>query len=378
LEHSRRKIAVVANTAWNLVNFRMGLMKAFRDGGYDVIAIAPLDDFAEQIEAEGIQFVALKRLDRKGTNPVRDLQLTHELYRIYKKEGVEIAFHYTIKPNIYGTFAASLAGIKTVCTVTGLGYSFLSDNWISRLAKNLYKRAFKRAELVAFQNEDDRNLFISSKLLDAEKTMLIRGSGIKCDYFIPLEKTEVSDKFVFLFVGRLLLDKGIREFLAAAEKIKSVYPKTEFWIVGALDTDNPSCINSAYIAEAQHKETVRYFGPSNQVRDFIRNADCVVLPSYREGLPRVMLEAISMEKPVITTDAPGCRDTVIDGLNGFMIPVKDEGALSDAMLRMFESDTQTRKNMGKAGRELALKEFDEKRIIEKYLQLTEEIFTKIV
>lgn len=376
MEQNRYKIAIVANTAWNIVNFRLGLIRALLENGYAVIAIAPADEYVDKIKETGCSFVPLQRLERKGTNPVKDMRLTHELYRIYKKEGVQLALHYTIKPNIYGTFAASFAGVKTICTVTGLGYSFLSDNWISRLAQNLYKMAFNRAALVAFQNDDDRQLFIAQKLVKPEKTMLIRGSGIRSDYFMPIPKTESSESFIFLFVGRLLLDKGIREFMEAAETVKSQFPQAEFWIVGALDTDNPSCIDSALVVDAQQKGILRYFGPSDEVREFMRNADVVVLPSYREGLPRVMLEAISMAKPIITTDAAGCRDTVIDGKNGFMVPVRDAIALGDAMKKMLESDEKSLSEMGAAGRALALQEFDEKAIVGRYLEIIASMLAK--
>ncbi len=248
------KIAIVTNTAWNIVNFRLGLIKTLIDNGHEVVAVAPKDEYVPRIEACGCRFIPLKKLDRKGTNPIKDLQLIHELYRIYKKENIEISLHYTIKPNIYGTFAASLSGAKVMCIVTGLGYSFINNNWISRLVKKLYRMAFKRADIIAFQNEDDRQLFINQKLSDTAKSILIRGSGIKCDYFLPMDKKENSNNFVFLFVGRLLFDKGIREFINAAEKIKQFRPNTDFWVVGAIDIDNPSCIDSDYFVEVQQKK----------------------------------------------------------------------------------------------------------------------------
>ncbi len=366
---SKPKIAVVANTAWNLVNFRMGLMHKLRDSGYEIIAIAPEDGYQKQIEAAGFKFIAIENLDRKGTNPLKDIRLILELRRIYRRENIGLALHYTIKPNIYGTFAAKLSGTKAICTVTGLGYSFLANNWVSRLARKLYKYAFRNAAFVAFQNNDDRLLFIDSKIVHKDKTLLIRGSGINCDYYKPLDKSVQSEQFIFLFVGRLLLDKGIKEFLAAAEKLKGDFPNTHCQIVGKIDTDNPSSISKTEIDSAQLNNFVQYFGPSDQVLEYIRNADCVVLPSYREGLPRVMLEAISMAKPVITTDAPGCRDTILDGENGIMIPIRDSEALHNAMKKMVSFDEETLKKMGSSGRELALREFDEKIVFEKYIDL---------
>jgi len=374
LESNQLKIAIVVNTAWNIVNFRLGLIKALLNAGHEVVAIAPEDEYVSKIEAIGCRFIPLQTLERKGTNPIKDMRLVHELYRIYKNEKIDLALQYTIKPNIYGTFAASLAGIKTISTVTGLGYSFISTGWVSRIAKSLYKRAFRRSTLVAFQNNDDRKLFIDIGLTSKEKTILIKGSGIRTDYFIPMEKTEVNNNFVFLFVGRLLFDKGIQEFMEAAKKIHQNYPNAQFWIVGAIDEGNPSSVNQVLLDQYISEGFIKYFGPSDQVREMMRNCDVVVLPSYREGLPRVMLEALSMAIPVITTDAPGCRETVIDKKNGYMVPIKDVEALELAMEKMLNHSTEELLEMGQIGRAMALKEFDEQAIIQRYFEIIDSIF----
>ena len=374
MESNQLKIAIVVNTAWNIVNFRLGLIKALLNAGHEVVAIAPEDEYVSKIEAIGCRFIPLQTLERKGTNPIKDMRLVHELYRIYKNEKIDLALQYTIKPNIYGTFAASLAGIKTISTVTGLGYSFISTGWVSRIAKSLYKRAFRRSTLVAFQNNDDRKLFIDIGLTSKEKTILIKGSGIRTDYFIPMEKTEVNNNFVFLFVGRLLFDKGIQEFMEAAKKIHQNYPNAQFWIVGAIDEGNPSSVNQVLLDQYISEGFIKYFGPSDQVREMMRNCDVVVLPSYREGLPRVMLEALSMAIPVITTDAPGCRETVIDKKNGYMVPIKDVEALELAMEKMLNHSTEELLEMGQIGRAMALKEFDEQAIIQRYFEIIDSIF----
>ena len=364
-----KKVALVVNTAWNIVNFRLGLIEALMAEGHQVVAIAPPDDYVEQIKATGCQFIALKRLERKGTNPLKDLRLTQELYKIFRREAIDVALLYTIKPNIYGAFAARLAKTKTICTVTGLGYSFISTGIVSRIAKGLYKRAFRSANRIAFQNKDDKKLFINTGLAKAEKCLLIKGSGIKTDYFTPQIKTFDTDQFIFLFVGRLLLDKGVRELLEAADQIKAANPEksVEFWVVGALDKDNPSCIAEDLLTSYQQKGTIHYLGVSDKVREIMQDADVVVLPSYREGLPRVMLEALSMAKPVITTDTPGCRETVVDGKNGYMVPVKDIDALATAMQKMLELPTIRLEEMGAEGRKMALQEFDERIITKQYI-----------
>ncbi len=373
-----KKVAIVVNTAWNIVNFRLGLIEALMAQGHQVLAIAPPDNYLARIEETGCQFIPLKRLERKGTNPVRDLQLTHELYRVFQREKVDVALLYTIKPNIYGSFAAAFANVKTICTVTGLGYSFISNGLVSRIAKGLYKRAFRRATRIAFQNRDDRQLFIDLGLASAEKCILIKGSGIKTDFFKPMPKANAQDQFVFLFVGRMLFDKGVQELLEAAAKIKAKHSKVAFWMVGALDQDNPSCISKDLLKTYEDKGIIRYFGQSDKVREIMRDADVVVLPSYREGLPRVMLEALSMAKPVITTEAAGCRETVQDGENGYMVPIKDAEALAEAMEKMLQHSPKELQQMGNVGRAMALAQFDEQIIVQQYLKEIEQMFAVLL
>jgi len=369
LSETKPKIAIVANTAWNIINFRLSLLHKLKQEGYDVFAIAPNDEYGSKIESEGFKLVPLKNLDRKGTNPIKDLRLMFELRNIYLREKVDLALHYTIKPNIYGSFAAALSKKLCICTVTGLGYSFLSETWVSKLAKILYRYAFKQAAYVAFQNNDDRNLFIENKLVDGDKSLLVRGSGIDCTYFTAMEKTVFSEKLVFLFVGRLLIDKGIKEYLNAAKKIKEIFPQTVFQIIGKIDEDNPSCISKSELENALQLNIIEYLGATDQLREFLRNADCVVLPSYREGLPRVMLEAISMSKPIVTTNAAGCRDTVIDGKNGYMAEARNAESLFEALKKVCNCDKETLDKMGAEGRFLALSEFDERIVFGKYLEL---------
>lgn len=373
MNQQRPTIAIAANTAWNIYNFRLGLIRALIERGHKVVAIAPADDFIRPILETGASFETLHRLSRKGTNPVQDVRLVHEFYRHYQKHAVEVALQYTIKPNIYGTFGAGFAKTKTICTVTGLGYSFLSEGWVNRIVKYLYKRAFNRASLVAFQNQDDQQLFLDAGLVSDSKTLLIKGSGIRTDFFAPLPPTRTDGQFVFLFVGRLLYDKGVQELLDAAQILKNQYPKAEFWIVGAIDTDNPSAIKREQIEALDQQGIVRYLGPSNDVRSIMREADAVVLPSYREGIPRVMLEGLSMAKPLITTDAPGCRETVVDGHNGFLIPIKDSQSLAQALEKMLLLSPAERQRMGENGRLMALQEFDEQAIIFKYFELIDQL-----
>ena len=361
-------IGIVLNTAWNIYNFRLGLVQAFINAGHNVIAFAPSDDFVKEIEATGCVFVPLQKLSRKGVNPLEDLQLVNELRKHYRTHKLDVVLHYTIKPNIYGSIASRLAGVKSIATVTGLGYSFLSTGIVNKVVKKLYAFAFKKVNVVAFQNRDDKALFEKLKLCSSNQTALINGSGIKTAFFKPVPKSKNYDNFIFLFVGRLLYDKGVKELFEAAKRLKASDKKVELWVVGGIDEGNPSAIQKEEVSVLVDSGVINYIGHSNDVRSIMQEADAVVLPSYREGLPRVMLESLSMAKPVITTDAPGCKETVVHGENGYLVPTKDSNALFLAMLKMLEKTPEERQEMGAKGRQMALERFDEQAIIKTYFQ----------
>lgn len=374
MKQEQLKIGIVLNTAWNIYNFRLGLVKAFIAAGHAVYAIAPMDDFVSEIEATGCTFIPVHYLSRKGMNPIQDLRFGYELYTIYKAQKLDVVLHYTIKPNIYGCLAAGRAKVKSISTVTGLGYSFLKEGMVNKIAKKLYQVAFKSGTRIAFQNRDDKKLFEDLGLCPASKTTLIKGSGINTTHFKPMPKKERYEKLIYLFVGRLLYDKGVTELFEAAQEFKKQCPETEIWVVGAIDDGNPSAVAKAEVEAQEANGTIRYWGVSKDVRSIMQEADVVVLPSYREGLPRVMLESLAMGKPIITTDTAGCRETIQDTKNGFLVPVKDAAALADAMLRMYQLTDAARQNMGKVGRAMALEEFDEQAIIKRYFDEIEAMF----
>jgi glycosyltransferase involved in cell wall biosynthesis len=369
---SRKKVAITLNTAWNIYNFRLGLMKKLRDKGYEVIAIAPEDDFVTKIEEEGFKFIPIKNLSRKGTNPINDFKLALELHRIYKREKVDLVLQYTIKPVIYGILAAKFANVKSINTLTGLGYSFLSSGLVNHFVKRLYKLSLQYATKVWFQNKDDKELFVREKLVKSGNIDIINGSGINTTYFRPSDIFKENSPLIFLFIGRLLFDKGIQEFVKAARIVKEQGIKAEFHVVGALDTDNPSAIDKSTLDSWIKEKAIYYHGTTNDVRAFIQKSDIIVLPSYREGLPRVMLEGMSMGKPLITTDVPGCRETVVNNYNGFLVEVKNETALANVFKEMLTLGSSVREKMGIAGRKMALEIFDEKIITQKYINAVNE------
>lgn len=371
------KAIVVSNTSLTIRNFRVGLMQALKSKGYDVIFCAQDNGYAREVTRKGFAFIPLI-IDRKGTNLFTDLKQIFALYRIYKKEKPDIVLHYTPKPNIYGSIAAALTGIPCIDNISGLGYAFIKKNIVYFIIKFLYKIGCKLAKITFFQNKDDLNIFIEKGLIDKKKAVLVSGSGVDTNFFSPdfcgpVKKEE--DSFVFLFTGRFLWDKGLGEFVDAARLTKQKYPKTQFWLAGIIDSGNPAGISLKTIKEWEREGIVKHLGEVRDVRLSICQADCVVLPSYREGIPRSLLEALSMEKPIITTDAIGCREVVEEGINGFSVPVKDAQALADSFSRMIELKPQERLKMGRAGRDKMKKEFEETIIVDVYLREIQRILS---
>ena len=312
-------IAIVANTTFNIYNFRLELIKALQKEGHRVFAIAPVDNYLDLLKENNIEYIEIKNLSRKGTNPINDLKLMNEIRKIYKENMIDIALQYTIKPNIYGTLAAKLTSTKTICTVTGLGYTFLNKSVASTVAQRLYRLAFSFADKVLFQNTDDLETFVSKNLVAKHKTQIVPGSGIDTERFSPdFCKEKTANVTRFLMIGRLLKDKGVYEFAEAAKNILRENKNVEFHLLGEIDFQNPSAIKKEELEAWIKDGIIKYHEHSKDTRPFICNADCVVLPSYREGMPRVILEGMAMGKPCITTDAPGCKDAVVDSESGFI------------------------------------------------------------
>lgn len=362
-----KTVAIVINTSWNIYNFRLGLLKALQKEGYKVVAIAPKDEYSDKLEGFRCEYHNIT-INNKGTNPVEDIKLVGAFYQLYKKIKPDVLLHYTIKPNIYGTIAARLAGVPVISNISGLGTVFLNHSLSSKVARLLYKIALINPKKVFYQNNDDRTLFIESKLVSEDKTGLLPGSGIDTVKFAPIELNKTKDDFCFLFIARLVKDKGLLEYVEAARLLKANYPKVHFKVLGAFYPGNPTAIKPDEMTLWEQDNLVEYLGTNNDVASVISQSDCVVLPSYREGLSRVLLEAASMAKPIVTTDVPGCRDVVDDGVNGFLCKARDAEDLARQMEKMTQLEEPQRIQMGKKGREKVIKEFDEKIVIDKYLR----------
>jgi glycosyltransferase involved in cell wall biosynthesis len=366
------RIGIIINSSWNIYNFRGGLIEAFIKDGHQVVAIAPDDGFVGELKAKGCEFYEVN-MERKGANPLKDLGLVGELYQTYKKANIQIALHFTIKPNIYGTLAARLLNIPSINNVTGLGTVFIRNNLTSKIAQVLYRFAFQFPKKVFFQNQDDLALFLQKKLISKKITDLLPGSGIDIEKFKPTLPNSKNTPFTFLLIARLLYDKGIVEYIEAIKILKKQNLSLHFQLLGKIETDKGLGITKEQLRQWTEEGIVTYLGTTDDVRPFIQNADCVVLPSYREGTPRTLLEAASMGKPLIATDVAGCRETILEGINGFLCKVKNAQDLAQKMEKMSTLSEAEWQEMGKQSRALAVDKFDQNKVIEKYIEVIKKV-----
>tara|TARA_B100000700_G_scaffold331157_1_gene461891 strand:+ start:10509 stop:11651 length:1143 start_codon:yes stop_codon:yes gene_type:complete len=360
-----KKILILASYPKSLTNFRGHLIKELYQSGYEVHVAAPqlLED-ADTKNALGSLGAKCYNipLKRNGLSPLSDLNTLKHLYCLMRQVRPNIFLGYTIKPVIWGLYAAKLANIeKRVALVTGLGYAFTGNpsgmrGRIQRLVKYLYKSSLNKATLVFFQNPDDLREFSSKRLIPEEcPVKIVNGSGVDTSNY-RVSSLKGAPSIRFLLIARLLGDKGIREYVAAARKILGQYSHAEYHLVGGLDT-NPDSIPEAELNSWIDEGLITWHGAVNDVRPYIADSHVYVLPSYREGTPRSVLEAMSMGRPIITTDAPGCRETVVNGENGFLVDVKSVDGLVDAM-ECFIEDTALIETMGKRSREIACEKYD--------------------
>lgn len=366
------KVLIALNTTWNLVNFRSGLIRALLNHGWEVVAVAPPDEFVSRLQALGCRYETMP-MDNQGTHLGRDVLLLWRFYSLLRRERPTVYLGYTIKPNIYGSLAARALGIPVVNNISGLGAPFIKDTWLKRLVRELYRFALLRSARVFFQNKDDRQLFIEGKLVRQEVTDMLPGSGVELARFAATPLPVAEHNIRFLLIARMLWDKGVGEFVEAARMIKSRGINADCCLLGFLDVQNPAAISRTQMDEWVGEGIVTYLGETDDVRPHIAAATCVVLPSYREGTPRTLLEAAAMGRPIIATDAVGCREVVDDGVNGYLCRLKDAVDLADKMERMIALSPEARTEMGRRGREKVERQFDEQIVIRKYLETIAEI-----
>lgn len=351
------KFILISPKNRTVYNFRGDLIKEIQSKGYEVIVTGPNRDGIEKIKELGVRFEEIP-LNKTGINIIADIKYTINLWKLLKKEKPDATLGYTIKPVIYGSIAAKLAGVKTINSmITGVGYVFTAQTFKAKtirfFASILYKLGFLSASNVIFQNKDDMEEFLKLKLLKEDKCRLVNGSGVSMERFKP---TQYPETITFFMLSRVLYSKGVREYLEAAKNVKAKYPHIKFMLLGAVENIQDS-MSMDDLKNYIDLGVIEYLGETNDVSKYYSQSSVYVLPSYREGVPRTVLEAMAMARPIITTDAPGCRETVVDGINGFLVAVKDPQQIEGRMT-WFIQNPQKIPEMGKASLVLCKERFD--------------------
>ncbi len=366
---SKRRIAFVANTSWSIYKFRLFVIGKLVENGFSVIVLAPRDPYTEHFEnLPGLTFIELRHFNAKSISPRQDLLLYNELLQHYRQIQPHLIFHYTIKANIFGSKAAAKAGIPAISVITGLGFAFAGNGWLRFIAGILYRSALRKTREVWFLNEDDRQEFITQHLVPATKTFILPGEGVDSTAFFPAPYPPEKKEVTYLLIARVIRHKGIYEFVQAAEQLQRQGLAVRFQLLGVFDEENPAAISRQEVAEWERKKILTYLGHTDEVPPVMARADCIVLPSWREGLPLSLLEGASMAKALITADTPGCRSVVDDRTNGYLCRARDGADLARKMTDYYQLPAASKRQMGLAGREKVLGEFTRERVLEIYLQ----------
>jgi glycosyltransferase involved in cell wall biosynthesis len=374
-EFAKPLVAIVVNTSWNIFNFRLNVVRALQAQGYRVLCIAPEDRYSSLLVSEDVSYVPVQ-IDQRGVNPLKDFILFCSLCRLYKKHKPAVILQYTIKPNIYGSLAAKLLDIPVVNNVSGLGTVFLNNRLSSKLARGLYRLVFRFPFRVFFQNTEDLRLFVKYKFVKPSICQVIPGSGVDLKRFlaIPLEKQK---PFVFLMASRLIYDKGIMEYLEACQLVKAKLGDQVLCVLQGAPADHEhSGITKDKVNELISRYPVTYYAFTDRIEDVVNKADVVVLPSYREGLSRLLLESAAMGKPLIATDVPGCRDVVRHEVNGLVCAVKSAEDLCRVMLEMYDKTPVELQLFAANSRKIVEEEYDEVLVTKAYLEAVSDAMKK--
>lgn len=352
------KFLLISPKNRTVYNFRGKLIEKLKNAGYEVLVTGPNKDNIGAIEALGVRFIEIP-MNKNGTSIFGDLRYLKALKKLMKAEKPDALLGYTIKPVVYGAIAGHSAGVKSInCLITGGGYTFTAKSFkarvLGKIVRTLYKFAFKKADSVIFQNKDDRHEFIERGLVSAEKCHVVNGSGVDMEHFT---KKPLPNKINFFMLARLLKSKGVIEYIEAAKIVKEKYPEAEFSLLGKYEYEMQDAVPKDYVEALIQKGIIVRYEETSDVRPYYEKASVYVLPSYREGTPRTVLEAMATGRPIITTDANGCRDTVDDGVTGFLVPVGDANALADRMLYFIENPCEIER-MGEKAYEYCKAKFE--------------------
>lgn len=361
-------IAFVSNSAWSVYNFRLEVIRHLMHRGYDILVLAPDDEYSPFLIDAGCRFIPIE-FNNKTENPFLDYFFFQQLKALYKLHRPDFIFHYVAKPNIYGSLAAASLHIPSVAVITGLGYPFAKHNWLYWVVKHLYRRALKKTTQVWFLNNEDAKVFVNEKIVNIEKIKVLPGEGINTDFFSPdyIARRKINRRFRFLMSTRLLKSKGVRLYADAARILKKKNYDTQFLLIGFFEKNHPDSISQEELGRWEKEGLIYYKGFAKDVRPFLSNADCLVFPSfYNEGIPRCLMEASSMELPVITSMNRGCKEVVLNNSTGYVCNLNDPFDLADKMEKMINLTVDERSRMGKNGRLLVTKKFNIAKVIEEY------------
>ncbi len=367
-----KTVIISANSSWYLYNFRSSTILRLVKDGYKIVCISPKDKHTIKLENLGCEWFDLK-MSNKGSNPFKDIRIVFRLFYLYVRFKPLAVYHFTIKNNIYGTWAAYLAGIPAINNISGLGTAFIRKGFISYIVKILYKLSQPLAYRVYCQNEEDYQLLIDERLIPQQKLFLLPGSGVDTIRFNPNLVSETGSVFRFLFVGRLIGDKGLYELMEAIKKINCDEPICHLWVCGFSKIDNISAISSKEIEEWQNLPGVVWIEPNDNIEQVMKDVNCIVLPSYREGMPKSLLEAGAMGLPSITTNVPGCRNIIQDKKNGLLCESRSSKSLELAMRTMISMPERDLIKMGHSARKIIEKSFDEEIVINAAIEALQSI-----
>ncbi|MCU7814120.1 MAG: glycosyltransferase family 4 protein [Candidatus Thiodiazotropha sp. (ex Rostrolucina anterorostrata)] len=368
---NNRLILFVVNDAGFFLSHRLPLAIAARDRGYEVCVATPPGDGVEQIKAEGLSY-RMVSLSRSGANPFAELMTIWGLYKLYLELRPMLVHHVTIKPVLYGTLAARLAHVSAVVNaISGLGFVFLAQGRFSSVARSAvltsYRWLFSRKRLwVIVQNRDDYDYLLDQECLSQEKIELIRGSGVDTEHFVM--RPELDNEPLVVLPARMLWDKGVGEFVEAAQQLHRLGVKARFALVGGIDTNNPESVPATRLAEWARQGDVEWWGNRQDMPAIFSSAHIICLPSYREGLPKVLLEAAASGRPIVATDVPGCREVVIEGENGLLVPARQSKPLADALRHLINSP-EVRQSMGQKARTMAETEFSIQQVVDRHMAI---------
>lgn len=357
----KKKVLVLANSDVGLYKFRKELLKRLIEEGYEVYISLPDGEFVKNMSEMGCTFINTP-MQRRGMNPFKDLGLLKRYIKILKDIKPHVVLTYTVKPNVYGGLACSIKKIPYISNVTGLGTSIENPGITQKIVLKLYKMGIRKAGCVFFQNHSNRDFFKDKRIISGN-ALLLPGSGVNLEEFRPVQYPEESENIRFLFIGRIMRDKGINELFNAAQKVTEKYPDVKFDILGDYDED--------YLEQTealQKKGIVCYYGQQKDVRPFIEKSFAQVHPSYHEGMANVLLEAAACARPVIASDIPGCAETFEEGVSGFGVQAKNAGDLADKLIKFIELPYEEKKEMGIQGRKHTEKVFNRNIIVNQYIQ----------